>query len=194
MAADDIPSWQWMPWRPRQPAEPVAREWLAQCLGVAPGELGLAREPGGRPRLDPRHGADASWSHSGEGLLLAFARGARVGVDLERMQPRPRALELAHRYFTGAEVEWLRAQSSADARDAAFLRLWCAKESVLKAHGRGLAFGLDKLGFAERDGALVLVEADPGLGVAGAWRLREFIPHPGYLAAMAWRPIHKMDA
>jgi len=75
----------------------------------------------------------------------------------------------------------------ADVRDEAFLRLWCAKEAVLKAHGRGLAFGLDKLAFAQGDGALVLVACDRALGAPADWQLREFIPQPGYRAALAWR-------
>lgn len=202
MAVDDsraapdaaVPLWHWMPWRARQAAEPAALAWLSERLGVAPEALGLARDAHGRPRLDPRLGADASWSHSGEGLLLALARGARVGADLEQVRPRPRALDLAARYFTGAESDWLRAQPGDAARDTAFLRLWCAKEAVLKAHGRGLAFGLDRLGFAERDGVLVLVEADPALGPVATWRLRECIPHPGYVAALAWQPLPRMDA
>jgi 4'-phosphopantetheinyl transferase len=66
--------------------------------------------------------------------------------------------------------------------------LWCAKEAVLKAHGRGLAFGLHRLAFAERDGALALVRADSALGDAADWQLREFVPHPGYRAALAWTP------
>jgi 4'-phosphopantetheinyl transferase len=72
-------------------------------------------------------------------------------------------------------------------RDEAFLRLWCAKEAVLKAHGRGLVFGLDKLAFAERDGMLDLVACDRALGVPADWQLREFIPQPGFRAALAWR-------
>jgi 4'-phosphopantetheinyl transferase len=182
------PEWHWVPWRSGEAAEPAARAWLSERLGVAPGALGLARGPHGRPRLDPRLDADASWSHSGEGLLLALARHARVGIDLERMSPRPRAMALARRYFTRSEADWLEAQPGDAARDIAFLRLWCAKEAVLKAHGRGLAFGLDKLEFAERGGQLAVAAMDPALGPPSAWRLLEFAPRPGYVAALAWVP------
>ena len=191
MAVDDlatVPAWQWLPWSPGRPVDPVARTWLAQRLDCAPGAIELVRDAHGRPRLGPAHGADASWSHSGEGLLLAVARRARVGIDLEREHPRPRALELARRYFTPAETAWLQDRPAGDARGIAFLRLWCAKEAVLKAHGRGLAFGLHRLAFAEREGTLSLVDADPALGDARDWRLHEFAPQPGYRAALAWKP------
>jgi 4'-phosphopantetheinyl transferase len=184
----DAPQWHWQSWRPGDRAEDAARAWLAPRLGCEPDALVLARDPHGRPRLAPQHGFDAGWSHSGGGLLVACGRGMVLGVDLEREHVRPRALELARRFFHPREAAWLASLSEA-ARAAAFLRLWCAKEAVLKAHGRGLAFGLHKLAFDERNGRLALAEADPALGDPPQWHLHEFVPHPGYRAALAWKPV-----
>lgn len=181
------PRWTWRDHARGTPAEPLVRHWLAGELGVAPAAIALRRDAHGRPRLDGALRAfDVSWSHSGEGLLVALGRDMDVGIDLERLRPRPRALAVAERYFTTLELDWLQLQD-ADDRDEAFLRLWCAKEAVLKAHGRGLAFGLDKLAFAQGDGALVLVACDRALGAPADWQLREFIPQSGYRAALAWR-------
>src|SRR5690606_41557269 len=80
MTAHDPPSdpeWQWLPWSPGQAAEPVVRAWLGQRLGVAADKLRIERDLHGRPRLASHPGADASWSHSGDGLVAAMARGAR---------------------------------------------------------------------------------------------------------------------
>lgn len=184
-----VPHWQWLPWQPGAFAEDAARSWLGPQLGCAPRAIGLSRDAHGRPRLAPVHGADVGWSHSGDGLLLATGRGVLLGIDLERERARPRALELARRFFDRDEAEWLQAQVDEATRAAAFVRLWCAKEAVLKAHGRGIAFGLHRLAFAERDGVLELVHADPALGNARDWQLREFVPHPGYRAALAWKPL-----
>jgi 4'-phosphopantetheinyl transferase len=181
------PRWAWHPHRAGVVAETVARAWLGQELDYPAEQLPLARDDFGRPRLHASLAAcDTSWSHSGEGLLVALGRDMDVGIDLERLRPRPRALAVAERYFTAAERDWLQLQRP-DLRDESFLRLWCAKEAVLKAHGRGLVFGLDKLAFAQVDGALVLVACDPALGTPADWQLREFIPRPGYRAALAWR-------
>lgn len=140
----------------------------------------------GRPRLRaPREDLDVSWSHSGERLLLALAPGVRLGVDLERLRPRPRAMDLARRFYHPRETAWLEALPPAR-REAAFVRLWCAKEAVLKAHGQGISFGLHRLRFAEAF-PLRLVECDPRLGEPAAWRLCEWTPEPGYCAALAWR-------
>ncbi|MEO6365914.1 MAG: 4'-phosphopantetheinyl transferase superfamily protein [Luteimonas sp.] len=177
-------------WRPHvrgQAAEPLVRAWLAGQLRCAEDAVPLQRSPRGRPQLGaPFADVDASWSHSGDGLLMAWGRGLRLGVDVEQMRPRPRALDLSARYFTAVETQWLAARTG-HAREEAFIRLWCAKEAVLKAHGHGLAFGLDRLAFAETADGLVLRECDAALGEARAWSLIEFVPVNGYRAALAWR-------
>lgn len=178
------PRWIWLPHPHGAPAEPQARAWLAAEL-ADPG-LRLSRDERQRPQLlAPHQGWDCNWSHSGEHLLVALAQAARVGVDLERLHRRPRALEIARRYFTAREADWLAAQAD---RDRAFLQLWCAKEAVLKAHGHGLSFGLHRLRFEAGDGGLRLVECDAELGAPEQWRLQEIAPGAGYLGALAWRP------
>jgi 4'-phosphopantetheinyl transferase len=119
---------------------------------------------------------------------VALARGEQEGADHELLRPPPRALALAERFFAPAETEVLAALPAA-AQEAAFVRLWCAKEAVLKAHGRGLAFGLHRLQFALRDGEWTLVACDPELGRPADWTLHAFMPIPGYLASLAWRSI-----
>lgn len=177
----------WGPHRHGTPVDPLVHPWLAATLGIAVDALPLRRDPRGRPRLDAA-GADVSWSHSGERLLVALGRDVQLGADLEWLRPRPRALALAERFFVRTETAALLALPAA-AREASFVRLWCAKEAVLKAHGRGLAFGLDRLEFALDGDAWTLVACDPALGRPSDWTLHAFAPMPGYLASLAWRPI-----
>lgn len=181
--------WAWLPRQPGVPAEAQARGWLSTRLGTSPEAVPLQRDAWRRPQIaSPFETCDINWSHSGAGLLVALAEaGVRVGVDLEWQRPRPRALELARRYFSPAEHAWLAAMAEPLARERAFLRLWCAKEAVLKAHGRGIAFGLDRLSFEDGPHGLQLVASHPGLGEPGQWSLREIAPAPGYLGALAWR-------
>ncbi|PNS08605.1 4'-phosphopantetheinyl transferase family protein [Solilutibacter silvestris] len=184
-----LPETAWMPRDAARSAESQVREWLAARTGIAATELPLQRDTQDRPRLGGAlDGHDISWSHSGDGLLLAFGTGVTLGVDMEWPHGKRKVAEIARRYFTPDEQAWLAVQSDAAARDHAFHRLWCAKEAVLKAHGHGLSFGLDRLQFAEIDGALRLDHADHALGEAASWRLHEWSPAPGYLAALAWRP------
>ncbi|MBE2211484.1 MAG: 4'-phosphopantetheinyl transferase superfamily protein [Xanthomonadaceae bacterium] len=174
---------------PRTPAEPAASAWLAAQWQVDVAALPLRRDSRCRPRmLAPMQDFDASWSHSGARLLVTCGEGLRLGCDLERLRPRPNARALARRYFHPDEQAWLDALSD-DAVETTFLRLWCAKEAVLKAHGHGLSFGLDRLRFVDEGGRLRLADCDPALGRAVDWRLQELVPAPGFIAAIAWHPL-----
>lgn len=176
----------WRDYRRGQSAEALVRPWLADMLGTD--GFTLERDHRGRPqlRLDSRPDIDANWSHSGEALLVALGEGVAVGVDIEFLRPRPQAMALAQRFFTAAEATAL-LHMPPDEAEAAFVQLWCAKEAVLKAHGHGLSFGLDRLTFSAREAGWALVDCDPALGAPGDWTLQAFVPMPGYLATVAWR-------
>lgn len=173
------------PYARGQRGETFAAEVLAATLGN--GAARIERDARGRPQL---HGEfarfDVNWSHSGELLLLALGESVEVGVDVEFLRPRPRAMELAQRFFHPDETARLLALPE-EAQAPAFVRLWCAKEAILKAHGHGISFGLERLVLAEHDGALRLLACDPELGEPSDWRLHEWEPQAGYRAVLAWR-------
>ena len=187
----------WWSWHRGDVAELQVRAWLGELWRLAPGALVLTRDAYGRPHLDGgTHHVDLNWSHSGDWLIGAYAEGAqtggmRVGIDIELLRPRPKALALAERFFAPAETAWLAQLADDPARlEHAFTRLWCAKEAVLKAHGRGLSFGLEKLNFQfDDDGGPRLMACDPALGAADDWRLNAWSPAPDYLATLAWRVL-----
>jgi 4'-phosphopantetheinyl transferase len=181
---DEVHVWQ-LDYRPQHGRAPLLRV-LAAYLHTEPDQITLAATEHGRPMLPTAHASslDFNWSHSGDQALIAIARGIAPGVDIERLRPRPRSLEIAQRYFSADEATVLAALPAAD-RDAGFLELWTAKEAVLKALGRGLAFGLDRLSIARVADQLVLQR------LAGedvhAWQLHRLPVGPGLLAALAWR-------
>lgn len=159
---------------------------LAAYLGCSPDDVRFEAGEYGRPRLA---GADAgglhfNWSHSGDEALFAVARGIEPGVDLERLRPRPRALMIAERYFSHEEAAALAALAPAR-RDAAFLQLWTAKEAVLKATGRGLAFGLHRLGIEHADERLALRFLDGEL--PAQWQLHRLELDAQHVGSLAWR-------
>ncbi len=181
---DEIHVWR-LDCHPRDGRGPL-RAVLAAYLGVPADRVALTDGAHGRPALAGGHdpSLDFNWSHSGVHALVAVGRHVTPGIDLECLRPRPRALAIAERYFSVEEAATLVALPPA-ARSAAFLELWTAKEAVLKALGRGLAFGLDRLsiaGTAERP-SLLRLEGDD----AAAWQLRRLVIAPELVAALAWR-------
>jgi 4'-phosphopantetheinyl transferase len=181
---DEIHVWH-LPYHRRRGRAPL-RSLLAGYLGIDAHQLALAEGVHGRPALagaqDPS--LDFNWSHSGEHALIAIARSIRPGIDLECLRRRPRALDIARRYFSADEVAALSAVPEAG-RSAAFLELWTAKEAVLKALGRGIAFGLERLSICRVDGQLALRRLDGD--DAGAWQLHALRIDSSLVAALAWR-------
>jgi len=161
------------------------RALLGAYLGLPPEALVLVDGEHGRPALAPPHAALAfNWSHSGDQALLALACGIVPGIDIERRRARPRALEIAQRFFCAEETAAL-ARLDAEQCTAAFLELWTAKEAVLKALGRGLAFGLDRLRLAVAPAAPALLWLDED--DAAQWQLQRLAVDAGFVAALAWR-------
>ena len=182
--ADEIHVWRLQ--RPKGAGREPLLALLAGYLGVAPGEVRLVAGEHGRPALDPVHGGvlDFNWSHSGEQALVALARGIAPGIDLEQRRTRANALEIAQRFFTAEEAGWLGTLDETERRTA-FLELWTAREAVLKALGRGLAFGLDRLAFRREAAGLALQWLD-GEDPA-AWQLQPLDVGDDACAALAWR-------
>ncbi|KQQ83736.1 4-phosphopantetheinyl transferase [Xanthomonas sp. Leaf131] len=178
------------PHRHGERGEPQARQLLGQALGIEPDNVPLQRDARGRPSLQPAlPNRDTGWSHSGEYLLVGLGEGVRLGVDLERIRPRPRLLDIAQRFFHPDEIALLIALEP-DAQQALFFRLWCAKEALLKAYGHGLSFGLHRLAYAlAPGGALQLQWCDPELGRAAHWQLHEWWAAPDCRAALAFYPL-----
>ena len=162
---------------------------LARYLGCREDAVAFQSGPAGRPRLaDPEADLDFNLSHSGERLLLAVAAGRRrVGIDVERFDPRRDYLALARHQFRDGELALVESESE-PARAAAFLRLWTAKEALVKALGAGLA-AMSEIRLAiDRDGALVPRALPRDGGDPGAWRVMTIERDGGYHSALACGP------
>jgi len=148
--------------------------------GKAPATLGFERGPDGKPAL--LGGGDIAFnlSKSGEGLLIAAARGAAVGCDLEQLRPNAEARAITARWFGAGERAAL-ARLSGDDFGRAFTMLWVRKEALLKAVGTGLqgSLGIDTGELVPSDTARPVMLGERRLWVA------DLAPAPGWLAAVA---------
>jgi 4'-phosphopantetheinyl transferase len=118
--------------------------------------------------------------------VVALTRDVDLGVDIEQTREGVHALELAQRFFAPAEAKVLAACGEAE-RNRLFLRLWCAKEAVLKALGRGLAFGLERVEFARALEGWRPARFDAEAGAAAGWQVLPLRLAPDCPGALAWR-------
>ncbi|MEZ4218116.1 MAG: 4'-phosphopantetheinyl transferase superfamily protein [Myxococcota bacterium] len=115
----------------------VVAHWLG--AGADAASLALEEDGYGRPCLAGRAACDVDFnlSHSRGLALVAVARGVRIGVDLERVDPRRDVARLAARVLAADEQRALAEQCGA-AATRAFHLAWSAKEAFAKASGAGL--------------------------------------------------------
>jgi 4'-phosphopantetheinyl transferase len=186
LADDDIHVWQTR-WTAGQGELPFLSLLAAYAGPDAPA---VARGEHGKPHFPAPFGElGFNWSHSGDRALFAIGRGSagfELGIDIERVRPRPRALELAARFFAPDETAMLAALPE-ERQLHGFLRLWTAKEAVLKANGGGLSYGLHRVSFALGDASVAPVAFDGEIAPASAWRVGVLDVGSDCVAAVAWR-------
>ena len=160
---------------------------LLKAYGNAGSPPALMRDEHGKPHVLDAGFPHFNLSHSGRLVALAFSHACPVGIDVEALRRRHGSLDLATRYFAAQEAQALGALDVAE-QQAAFVHLWTCKEAVLKALGRGLAFGLDRLRF-ELDGALprALVAIADDAGALDDWHVCGFDAGAEHAGALAWR-------
>lgn len=126
-------------------------------------------------------------SHSHALGLLAITHFGEIGVDVELVRDRDTAPQLAERFFHPNEVAALQGLPP-EQRTAAFFNAWTRKEAFLKATGKGITYGIDRVEvtLAPNTSARVLtLDGDPN--AAAAWSLMPLAPAADYIAALALR-------
>jgi len=113
---------------------------LGKYLQLDPGDVRFQITENGKPELTGSK-MRFNLSHSDGTAVLAIARNRAVGVDVERIREDTEAMELAERFFSAAEVDWLHSQPPSE-RIAWFFTCWTAKEAYIKACGTGLSMPL----------------------------------------------------
>jgi 4'-phosphopantetheinyl transferase len=125
-------------------------------------QIAFEETENGRPHLSSLPDFWFSFSSCRFGFLGAWSSTHGVGVDVEDQTRNLEALELAHRFFSGAEANAVERVDGLK-RLRTFFQFWSLKEAALKSIGEGLPFGLDAFEF-ELDPNLRVVHAPPDHG------------------------------
>lgn len=171
----------------------VLRHLLGDYLAIPPAEVAFVYGPQQKPALAQplaESGLHFNLSDSGEMAVYAFAQGQAIGVDIEEHRDYPDARQLAQRFFSPVEAEWLNQQPEPQT-SLAFLRCWTCKEAVVKALGDGLMAPLQAFTVAhwQRPPHLLWPTAP-----TAEWSVHLLNPPTNYTAALtATGPITTID-
>jgi len=134
-------------------------------------------------------------SHSHGLALYAITRGRRVGFDVELVRPNLENTKIAQRFFSPREVAAINALPT-HVHQEAFFKCWTRKEAYIKARGEGLSINLDKIELIiDPAETAVILKSNGNQEEASLWSLKEVLPGPGYIAALAteghdWPPAY----
>lgn len=159
---------------------------LANRTGVRAPDLPFRAGPHGKPALALSNAPAFNLSHSGDCGILAICDAPAVGIDLECLQRRRPALDLANRFWSASEQAELKARPEPE-RFIAFLRGWVRKEAWVKALGTGLQTPLDRFSVSLSEADNDHWMRDPG-GTGGtlSWAFRTpELPSREHIAALA---------
>lgn len=177
--------------------EPRRRYVLARCLlrcvaGAVldhdPAALRFFYMPSGKPELEWPETTPPFYfnlTHSFDLVLLAVARHAPVGVDVEKRRVPGDIHRIASKHFLPGEAKQL-ASMPEPLQPEAFLRAWTRKEACLKAIGGHLFRDLKRfhVSIDPSEPATLLGTTLEGRN-ADEWHMAHLEPADGYLGALA---------
>jgi 4'-phosphopantetheinyl transferase len=120
------------------------REILAAELGITPSSVEIVRGVRGRPQLAPPADLDFNVSHTADVAIVGIVRGARIGVDVERLDRTINVSGIARKFLSVSERAALALLNAESARRRV-LTLWTCKEAMSKATGDALSAPFDRI-------------------------------------------------
>jgi phosphopantetheine--protein transferase-like protein len=116
----------------------LLRRMLQDKTGVPAANHELKISEDGKPECVG--GPAISITHAGDQVACGIADSGAVGVDLEAVALRRDPKKLANKLFSSDESDWLAAQPVDH-----FFMLWVLKEAYVKAIGRSIFGGINRL-------------------------------------------------
>uniref|UniRef100_A0A1I7XLF0 L-aminoadipate-semialdehyde dehydrogenase-phosphopantetheinyl transferase n=1 Tax=Heterorhabditis bacteriophora TaxID=37862 RepID=A0A1I7XLF0_HETBA len=144
------------------------RQAVCNMFSVPWHSIVFGRTDRGKPYLiNPPRKFQFNISHQGDIIVLASSEGEPIGyilsshdvsclgVDVMRIDEERTSfwthIQRMHKLFSSNELQMMKNQEDDKQRWTAFYRVWCLKESVLKATGTGLVNDLSSLDFTTSD-------------------------------------------
>jgi len=155
----------------------VLRELIGSYLDCDPAGVAFVHNAYGKPAI-AHSDLRFNLSHSHGMALYAFCRGADIGCDIERRDPKFAAEQIPERFFSPDEVRALPSLPLHEQTEA-FFNCWTRKEAYIKAVGQGLSIALDSFDVSLAPGEPAALRR----GCEG-WSVQSFEPTLGFQAAV----------
>jgi 4'-phosphopantetheinyl transferase len=119
----------------------ILRILLSNYIMCQPNEIEFKIGEFGKPKLTNSELA-FNLSHSKSKAIIAFAINPQLGIDIEYIDEKIEAKQIAKNYFSAEDRTQLYALSDEKLANG-FFNIWTKKEAFIKAIGTGLTYPLD---------------------------------------------------
>lgn len=116
------------------------RKILSSYLNIDPKYLEFSYNKYGKPYID-NNPIKFNLSHSGDFCVLGISESQNIGIDIEKIDPSVNINSLLESILSKRELGHINKYPE-DMKLDLFYDVWTQKESVIKANGKGLSFGL----------------------------------------------------
>lgn len=164
----------------------MLRVLLGLYLDYPPEDLNFGYNDWGKPTLHAASGQDTiqfNLSHSNGVVLFAFQKMEPVGIDVQHLDDAINLLQTGAIVFSPDEMEVLKNLPPENLRTV-FYQFWTRKEAYIKGLGKGFSAPLNQIDVRQAPEKPVL-HNEHGLPETSDWFVHDFIPCPGYAAAVA---------
>jgi 4'-phosphopantetheinyl transferase len=164
----------------------LVRTTLSRYSEIPPEKWRFVKNTHGKPSVDPDLDSfplSFSLAHTRGVAVVAVARGAQIGADVERADRNVDAARLAGRFFSPEESAALQKMPTDRLRGHFFL-YWTLKESYIKARGIGLSLPLDSFSFRLGGECPFRIDFSGEDRDPGDWHFAVLRPRPQIVAAV----------
>lgn len=170
----------------------IVRYLCGAHLEIEPASVRLSQTPTGKPYLaNPispnRKRFEFSIAHSGDCVVIAWAEGQTMGVDVEAVDRYSLALanDVSSSAFSRIERAALSAATPNELANT-FYRIWVRKEAMLKGEGCGLGGLLKSFSVVRRHLGSTDWPDKVNYPASGrCWRIADLTPAPDHAGALA---------
>ena len=162
------------------------RYLIGQYLNLNPTAITFTYGTYGKPQMDGLTALKFNVSHSKRFIVVGFAYGMDLGVDIEYINNTFNVMDIVDNYFSKAEIKAIAKLAQPHERTNAFYRGWSRKEAFIKAKGLGLSLDLHSFSITmDGDETAELYETHWNGYEKQDWHILPFYVHPDYKAAVA---------
>ncbi|OUA56147.1 4'-phosphopantetheinyl transferase family protein [Bacillus thuringiensis] len=157
--------------------ELLIRAVIQKEYGIKSNLLSFSYNQYGKPYIRELPGFHYNISHSGN-RVVCVTDSKPIGIDIELIKPIN--LQIAQRFFTKEEYEFLTNQSHND-QLSCFYDFWTLKESFIKAIGRGLTVPLNSFNINMKNNNEISLDCN---FISESFWFNQYEIHPKYKIAV----------